>query len=215
MKTDTLKVDSRDTVGKLATRRLRDEGKLPAVLYGHGEPTVNLTMCRDALRAAVRHHSRIVQLEGAETGQALLQELQWDTFGREVLHVDLLRVVKGERLTVEVEVKGKGEAAGEQNGGVVEHVRHTVEIEVNPAAMPDVLHVNLQGLEVGGTVTAGAIYDLPESAKLLTGEDEVLYTCNLPVEEAETVEETDTGTEPELVGGKEKEEDEEGEEKED
>ena len=134
-------------------------------------------------RPPSRHHSRIVQLEGAATGQALLQDLQWDTFGREVLHVDLLRVVKGERLTVEVEVQGKGEAAGAREGGVVKNVRHSVEIEVNPAAMPDVLHVNLEELTVGGTITAGQIIDLPESANLLTASEEVLFTCSMPVEE--------------------------------
>ena len=206
MNVDKLNVEARESVGKLANRKLRRAGKLPAVLYGHGEPSVSLAVGRDALGAVLRHHSRIVQLGGAAEGQALLQDLQWDTFGREVLHVDLLRVVKGERLAVEVDVRGKGEAAGESDGGVVDQVIHKVEIEVNPAALPESLHVNLESLAVGGTLTAGDIFDLPESAQLITEPATVLFTCNVPAEQPETTEETATGAEPELVGGKKDEE---------
>ncbi len=200
MKTEILKAEARDAVGSLASRKLRRQGMLPATLYGHGEPSVSLALSRDAMRAVIRHHSRVVDLEGAATGQALLQDLQYDTFGREILHVDLLRVVKGERLTVEVEVKGKGVAPGENEGGVVEQVRHTVEIEVNPAAIPDSLHVSLAKLTVGETVTASEIIDMPESAKLLSDPDDAIFICNLPSAEPETTEETDTAGEPALVG---------------
>jgi large subunit ribosomal protein L25 len=209
MKTEKLKAESRDKVGKLATRKLRNEGKLPATLYGHNEPSVSLALAGDQVRAVIRHHSRIVELEGAASGQALLQQVQWDTFGRDVLHIDLLRVVKGELLQVEVEVHGKGVAPGENDGGVVEQVKHTVEIEVNPADLPESLHVSLDKLTVGETITAGDIIDLPESAKLLSDAAEVLFTCNTPVEQPETSEEAAGAAEPELVRDRSSDEDDE------
>src|SRR5690606_23263883 len=110
MKTETLTVEKRTESGKLATRRLRREGRLPATIYGHNEPAISLSVCADQLSATLRHGAKVVQLKGDLQEQALLQEIQWDTYAREVLHVDLLRVAKGERVKVEIEVAGRGDA---------------------------------------------------------------------------------------------------------
>ncbi|NBT14658.1 MAG: 50S ribosomal protein L25, partial [Planctomycetia bacterium] len=77
--------------GSRASRRLRNEGLVPAILYGHGEKCVDLVATREAVHAAVRHGSRIVELKGAVKTSALIRELQWDTFGVEPVHVDFLR----------------------------------------------------------------------------------------------------------------------------
>ena len=77
---EVLQVQSRDLTGKRHSQRLRRQGSLPAVLYGHGKEPVNLTIAEDQLKTSLRHGAKVVQLEGAGSGQALFQDIQWDTF---------------------------------------------------------------------------------------------------------------------------------------
>ena len=94
---ETLHVETRKSVGKRNNIRLRRAGRVPAVLYGHGEESVNLALSADECEASLRHGAKVVDLDGAASGKALLQDVQWDTFFHQVLHVDLLRVRAGER----------------------------------------------------------------------------------------------------------------------
>src|SRR5436190_9769521 len=99
---ENLKVEPRKNRGTRHSKRLRAGGKVPAVLYGHGEKTVSLTVPAEQITAAVRHGSRVVDLKGAVSDSALIRELQYDTFGLEILHVDLARVSADERVHVKV-----------------------------------------------------------------------------------------------------------------
>ena len=95
---DSLEVMPRSGTGTLESRRLRRQRLVPAILYGHGEKCVDLAAKREALEAVIRHGSRVVDLNGAVKESALIRELQWDTFGIEPIHVDLMRVSKTERV---------------------------------------------------------------------------------------------------------------------
>lgn len=202
---EVLKVKKREDRGSRASNRLRCEGRCPAVLYGHNEPAVSLSLASDELSATLRHGAKIVQLAGDLDEQALLQSLQWDTFGRNVLHVDLLRVAKGEKIKVEIEVVGKGDAPGENDGGILTWINHSVEIEVIPSKVPEKLHVSLSELQIGGTLTASDIFDLPEGAELVTAPERVIVNCVPPAAEPDEAEgaEAPTGAEPEVIGKKE------------
>ena len=198
---DTLQVEERKQFGKAHNRRLRWAGRLPAVLYGHGAEPQHLTIPAEQLRASLRHGAKVVDLAGAADGQALFQEVQWDTFQQHVLHVDLLRVVKGERITVTVPVQTRGVAPGEAAGGVVSQSIHEVEIETSPAAIPEALHLNINQLELLGSLTIADIEDLPEEAKLVTEADKVVVQCvepAAPVDEEEAA--VEGGAEPEVIG---------------
>lgn len=207
-----LHVEPRSELGKRNNQRLRGAGKLPAVLYGHGEPVLSLMLTADEFEGALRHGAKVVDLDGAASGKALLQEVQWDTFFHQVLHVDLLRVVAGEKVTVEVEIELKGESPGTRDGGILEHMVHSVEIEVPLDAVPEKLHININQLEIGKSLLIKDILDLPPGATVLADEDEVVVHCAVPVaEEEEGAEEEAAGVEPEVIG-KGKEDEEEGEE---
>lgn len=207
-----LKVEPRKKFGRRNNRRLHREGKLPAVLYGHGEESVSLTLGSDQLEAAVRHGANVVDLEGAATGKALLQDVQWDTFFHQVLHVDLLRVMAGDKVTINVPIELKGEAPGVNDGGIIEHLIHSVEIEVPLDLVPEKLHIRIGALKVGGELYIKDISDLPAGATVNADPDEVVVHCLLPVTEEEAAAEEATGAEPEVIAkGKEKEEGEEGE----
>ncbi len=176
---ETLQAESRDLHGKRNAKRLRAGGKVPAVLYGHGQKTVSLLLPADQIRAAVRHGSRVVKLKGATTDSALIRELQYDTFGIELLHVDLARVSEHERVRVEVPLELRGQAAGLKEGGVVEHLIHTIEIECLVSSIPEKIVINVANLKLEDAMTVGQA-TLPEGAKIVSGAEEIAVHCIKP-----------------------------------
>jgi large subunit ribosomal protein L25 len=208
---ELLRVEKRKSHGKRNNVRLRRAGRLPAVLYGHGEEAVSLTLAADQLEASLRHGAKVVDLDGDASGKALLQDVQWDTFFQEVLHVDLLRVRAGEKVKIDVPIELRGEAPGVLEGGLIEQVVHSIEIEVALDVIPDKLHISIKNLKIGDHLTVKDIIDLPPGAKVLSDEDELVVHCVMPAaEEEEVAAEEGATAEPEVIG-KGKEEDEEGE----
>lgn len=199
---DTLTATRRETTGSRASQKLRAEGIVPAVLYGHKEASVSLSLHAKELRKALAHKAKVVQLTGDVDDQAVVQAIQWDTFHRHLLHIDLLRVSKGEKVTVTVPVELKGEAPGAIAGGVLTVVRDHVEIEAAPASIPEVLHVDVSVLQIGETLTVGAIFDLPEGATLLTEAERVIVNCVPPASGPDLDGVAEDGGEPEVLGEK-------------
>jgi len=211
---EVLEVTAREQHGKLRNRRLRASGHLPAVLYGHGEESVSLSVSSEQLRTSLRHGAKVVQLAGAAKCQALLKDIQWDTFQQHVLHVDLLRVDEKDRVKIEVPVSLRGEAPGTHEGGVIEHLIHHIEIETSPASIPEQLQANVNELHLGNSLKASQLSGLPEGATFVgnadtEGADMVVVQCveptAAPADEDAAVEAT--GAEPEVIGQK-KEDDE-------
>lgn len=211
---ELLHVEQRDLHGKRNNARLRRAGKTPAVLYGHGEDPVSLSLAAEEIEASLRHGAKVVDLDGAASGKALLQDVQWDTFFHEVLHVDLLRVRAGERVTVDVPVELRGESPGAANGGVIEQHIHSVEIEVALDVIPDKLHVNINNLQIDGHLTVKDIIDLPEGATVNLDDDEIIVHCVMPSAVEEEAAEEGAAAEPEVIGKGKEEAEEAGEEKE-
>ncbi|NDC53046.1 MAG: 50S ribosomal protein L25 [Planctomycetia bacterium] len=198
---DTLEVVPRQATGSRESRRLRGKGLVPAILYGHGEKCVELAAAREALEAVVRHGGRIVDLKGAVREKALIRELQWDTYGVRPLHVDLLRVSKTDRIKVKVPIDLKGEAPGHRSGGVVTLLVHEIEIECTPDTIPERIHAQIGGLELGGMVKAHDL-ELPPGARVTHAGDETIVTCVLPAKKGEEPAAAAAAAEPELIGRK-------------
>jgi large subunit ribosomal protein L25 len=199
---EQLNVEIRPTRGKRANRRLRAGGAIPAVLYGHGEKTVSLSVPAHDLEAAIRHGSRLVTLSGAVKQQAFIREVQWDTWGTNVLHVDFTRVSAHEIIEVQVPVELRGEAPGLKEGGVVEQPVHEIAIECEASDVPEKIEVNINTLELGGSITADQL-ELSKTAKALCGPDTVIVQCTLPAavpEEEEVVAAEEGEAEPEVIG---------------
>jgi len=197
---ETLQAEARSSRGKRNAKRLRAAGKVPAVLYGHGEKTVSLAIPAEQLTAAVRHGSRVVDLKGAVSDSALVRELQYDTFGLEILHVDFARVSADERVHVKVPLEVRGQAAGLKEGGIIEHLIHEVEIECPVAAIPDKVIINVAALKLDESMTVGQA-TLPEGAKIVSGMDEIAVQCLKPLETEEEAAAAPgaEGAEPELI----------------
>jgi large subunit ribosomal protein L25 len=192
-------------------RRLRADGKVPAVIYGHKEAAQHLLLQEEQIRAVVRHGGRVVKLAGALTNDALIREVQWDTFGKDVIHVDFIRVDASERVHTAVTVEGKGVAVGTTEGGVVEWVKHQIQIECPALAIPDVLLLRLEGLHLNQSIYAKDV-PLPEGATLFSNPDELLVHCVRQHVEEIPAAGAVSAVEPEVIK-KEKKEGEEAEEK--
>src|SRR5262245_281825 len=169
---ETLQAESRDTRGKRHAKRLRDGGKVPAVLYGHGEKTLSLAVPADQIKAVVRHGARVVQLKGAASDSALIRELQYDVYGLQILHVDLTRVSADERVHVKVPLEIRGQATGVKEGGIIEHLIHEVEIECSVAAIPERVVINVAALALDESMTVGQA-TLPDGVRIVSGVDEI------------------------------------------
>lgn len=202
---ETISVTIREGRGTALARRLRANGQIPAVLYGHGEETVSLALPADGLAAVIRHGAQVVELSGALTENALIREIQFDAFGSEILHVDLTRVSASERVEVTVPTELRGSAPGLKSGGIVEHVTHEVQIECRAMAIPEKFEVNVNHLELEGVIHASDL-ELPEGVVMLTEPETVIVHCVEPAPEVED-DGTGEGAEPELIGRKEEDED--------
>jgi large subunit ribosomal protein L25 len=200
---------ARETRGKHHSRRLRRAGRIPAVLYGHGLESVALAVAAEDFDAALRRGSRLVDLTGAVSESAFIRELQWDTWGTHVVHVDFTRISADEMVKVELVIELRGEAPGVKEGGVVDQLVHQVEVECPAGSIPDKLLVNINHLKLNETITLAAI-ELPPKAKLLGDTAAIVVHCIVPVEKPEEGEVAVAAPgEPEVIGAKPEEETEE------
>jgi large subunit ribosomal protein L25 len=206
---DVLEVERREKVGSAATTRLRREGKVPAVLYGHGESNEHLAVPKVQVNTLIRHHSKTVELKGAVSETALVNQIHWDPLGIEVLHLDLIRVNLKEEVEVTIAIHTRGESAGVRDGGVLLENVHEVDIRCPAGSIPDSLEVDVTELELGAQMTAGDLV-LPPGVILVTSPETVIVHIEEP--KAAPVEESDESTEgePEVInkGGEDSEGDE-------
>jgi len=199
---------ARSKGGKHSNRRLRDSGQTPAVLYGHGEANVCLSVPSEALATALRHGSRMVGLTGVVNESAFIRELQWDTFGTHVLHVDFTRISVDELVKVHLTVELRGQAPGVKEGGVVEQLVHDVQIECPAGAIPEKLFVNVNQLKLTDTITLAQL-ELPAKSQIFGDPETIVVQCVVPVEKPDLEAGEGAEAEPEVIGAKKEEEEEE------
>ncbi len=203
-----LAVESRANRGKHENRRLRRAGHVPAVLYGHGLESVALAVGADDVSDAIRHGSRLVSLTGAVNESAFIRELQWDTWGTHILHVDFTRISEHEIVEVRVPVELRGEAPGVREGGVVVQHIHEVEIACPASGIPEKLAVNINHLALNQSILLSDL-ELPQGATVVASDlAEAVVECTIPVEAPEELG-GEGVVEPEVIGAKEKEGEEE------
>jgi len=213
---ETLNVRRREKLGGGNNRRLRRTGQIPAVLYGHGEASVSLAIESSAIMSVIRHGHKLVKLQGDVAEGAFIKAVQWDVYGKGLIHIDLLRVSDTEQVTTTVTIELKGTAVGLSEGGIIEFVLHELEIECPAAAVPERLIVNVNDLHLGKAIHARDIV-LPAGAKVLDDPDLVVVHCIAPhiVEEVAPVAVAEPGAvEPELIRKEKPAEEEGAEEKE-
>ena len=202
---EVLHVEKREKMGSAATKQVRRGGRVPAVLYGHGQQNEHLSVARGEVDALIRHHGRAVELQGAVSDTAMVNDVQWDALGIEVLHLDLLRVNLKEEVEVSVSVRLSGEAPGTRQGGILIENVHEVEIRCAAGNIPEFLTLSVSELQFDEQAVAGQL-TLPEGVQLLTDPETVIAHVEVPRVEVEAEEAPAAGAEPEVIGKKEEEE---------
>ncbi len=200
-----LAAGSRTMTGKGAARSVRREGKVPAVVYGHGRTPEPLLLDGAALGRALQGATAATMLEVTVDDRApiraLIREVQRDPLRTaNILHVDFYEVHADEKLTVSVPVHLTGVPDGVRNfGGVLDHVRRELEIEVFPGDIPDSIDVDVTGLTIGRSIFVRDIH--LERAEILDDPDQPIATVVAPrTEEAAAVAvEEAPSLEPELI----------------
>jgi large subunit ribosomal protein L25 len=149
------KVEPRDPVknkgtGTRVARRLRKKGLIPAVIYGHKQAVVPVTLSRDDVWRMLKTPSHLADLDVNGTSETvLIRDVQWDHLGKEVLHLDFARVSAEEIIETEVTFEVKGSPAGIAAGGILEHLVHTLRIKCRAGAIPGSLKADVSQLQVG------------------------------------------------------------------
>jgi large subunit ribosomal protein L25 len=180
---NNLIAEVRDRTGKGASRQARRDGKVPAVLYGHGTEPQHLTLPARELSAVLRNFgtNAVLTLDIAGTeALALPKQLEIHPIKRNIQHVDLIIVRRGEKVTVEVNVVVEGDA---QPGALVTQETNAIEIESDAMSIPEQLTLSIEGVAAGTQITAAQI-ELPEGTTLVS--DPELLVVNIvtaPTEE--------------------------------
>ena len=202
-----LSVEPRAEVGSRASSRLRASGRLPANIYGHKEPNVHFSLDARQFTKFLSEGHRILEFRvGGREEHAVVKEVQYDSLGSEIIHVDFVRISRDEKIEVEVPVELIGTPKGVKSGGVLNFERKEILVSGFPQDMPESLPLDVQELEMGEAIR---IRDLPavESCEFVEDPGLVVVMVAVPrgTEESEEVE-APGPTEPEVIKQKKPEE---------
>lgn len=188
-----LKADKRENNTKSYIRGLREEGIVPAVVYGSGKEPVSVAVDSVDLLKTVRDEGKnaIISLDiKGESVDVMLHDYQTDPLKARLVHADFYVVNMSEARNVEVPIQLEGEAPGSNEGGVLQQPLYDLEISAKPNDIPDHITVDVSKLEVGDSISVG---DLPTEGayEILTDADTTIATVTAPTAE---IEEDDTTT---------------------
>jgi large subunit ribosomal protein L25 len=177
--TIALNAEVRTEVGTKYATKLRQAGKLPAIIYGHGQKPVAVSLDLRNFVEMLHHGHRLLDVKIGKTSETLLvKDLQYDHLGKDIIHADLIRVDLTEMVKVAVPIELKGTAKGTHEGGIVdEHLDH-LEVECRASDIPDFIPVSVKELGVGDAIHAGDI-ELGEGMKLATDPETLVLMCHL------------------------------------
>ena len=194
----TLSAEIGRTTGSSSSKRLRAEGRVPAVVYGlDSEPlsvSVPWTELRRALNTEAGLNALITLEVDGNSELTIVKDLQRDPVRRSVEHVDFLRVDRNKTITVEVPIVLEGEAKEvEQEQGIVEQLLHTLTVNARPGSIPPHLEVDISGLTIGGAVRVSDL-TLPAGVTTEVDPDEQIAIASATrAAEAEAAATTDEG----------------------
>jgi large subunit ribosomal protein L25 len=205
-----VKAEVRKSRGSRASQRIRAEGKIPGIVYGLGKDPVAITLPGAETVSVILSGSHILEvaLDG-KNEKMLIQGVGRDYRDTTVEHIDLLRIDPNQKVKVKIALEFRGTPKGAKEGGILETIHSDIEIEVPALAIPDMIRVNVENLELHGVLHAKEIA-LPANAKLLTNPETIIVTVRTVKEEVAAVVEAGP-TEPEVIGKKKEEEGAEGE----
>lgn len=184
MSTEKITAETRTEFGKGAARRIRRDHKIPAVIYGHGNDPIHVTLPGHSTTMALKHlgSNALLELEIAGKPQlALTKQVQVDPIRRLIEHIDFVAVRIGEKVTVDVRISVVGEAVRET---LVVNENTTVQIEAEATHIPENIEVSIDGADVGTQILAKDLV-LPAGSTLLSDPELLIINVTAAPTEAE------------------------------
>ena len=174
-----LKAEARQEAGSKHALKLREQGRLPAIVYGHKKEPAAVSFNWHDFVEELHHGYRLFDVDmGGKKETLLVKALQYDHLGKDVIHADLVRVDLSEMIKISVPLELKGTAKGTHESGIIdEHLDH-LEIECKVSDIPEHIMVSITEVGVGDSIRAVDV-ELPEGAKLITSPDALIVTCHL------------------------------------
>src|SRR5687768_12658201 len=162
-----MSVKQRGERGSRASKRLRDLGLVPGVIYGHGEDVLPVTLPKIEVSRHLNKGAHVFELQvDGKQERVLVKDVQYDHLGSDVIHVDFARVSFDERVTVTVPLELKGEPKGAEEGGVLTQVMASLEIECLVLEIPDAIRHNVSEMALNDVLHIRDL-KLPEGVKVM------------------------------------------------
>ena len=192
-----LQVKDRLQIGSSSSRAIRRMGKIPINYYYKGETNQNFLIDQKELHQAIRSGQHVFEVSiNNETVYVMIKDAQYNPVTEKIIHIDLMRVRRTEKMTFSLPLLLEGSAKGSVEGGIVAQVSSSIDIECFPTDVPESISVDISDLELNEVIMAKDIV-LNEDVSLISSEDTTIATCNPPkAEEEPEVEELEEGEEP-------------------
>ena len=192
-----LNIADRTRTRTKGAKTLRREGLIPGILYYAGETNVNISVDKLVLYHALQSGQHIFEIElDGDTQFTMIKELQYHPVTDEVLHIDLMRVRRSEKMTIFVPLVLVGEAAGVKEGGVLSQSMTQIEISCFPTDVPDQIELNIDDLEMNSSKSVTDITLDNEDIEILSAKELNIVSVHPPAAEEEPeVEELEEGEE--------------------
>lgn len=196
---------------KSENKKLKREGKVPAVVYGKGYETTSISVDDKELSRILksRGESSLINLElNGEAFPVLIKEVQRNVLKNSMEHVDFFKVSMDEEVEYNLPIVLKGDAKGVKEGGVLQHQKREVTVKSLPNDMLDNIEIDISDMDIGDTLTVADL-KIADKNTVLDDPDEVIVSVLAPRLEEEEIETPEEGEEPELVGEDKEEQEEE------
>jgi large subunit ribosomal protein L25 len=193
--------------GSKFARKLRRQGRIPAIIYGHKQANMPISLTRDSVWEMIKKKTHLAELEidGTPSETVLVRDIQWDHLGKEIIHLDFARVSASDSIETEVPIELRGTAPGLAEGGILEQLIHDIVVICRADAIPDNIKVDVSELQIGKAIHIKEL-KLPEGVAVKGDPDSLVVHVTTKVAEVEA--EPAEGTQPEVIKPERKEKEE-------
>lgn len=203
-----LKAEARPSKGTREAQRVRRGGRLPAIIYGHGQKPESVAVVAEDFTYLLEQGRHLLEIDVAGNKHSvLIKDVQYDHLGAVPIHVDFALVDLTERVEVSVPLEFRGTPVGTHEGGALDHGRVDLEIECKVTEIPESIRVNVSEMKLGDILHVRDL-ELPAGMKAVTAADAIVCSvrAKTAAAEVEEVAGEEGAQQPEIIGRKEEEE---------